>query len=357
MPTPVVAGYNAAVYCCDSSSGSYVIRRLARPYRNRRRSCLASAPGTWVTLAIVGLLLIGLAMFLRGLERPAEWVIAVDDIAHMDGRAWIVNVRDRVGWPWQALGGDQYDPFRSDLQLFEEGRRLEPHRAALEVITTSGGGAYTHWGRRLWFSTSDGSDPRSNGREYRATFTAASRASSCKGSPKRAPFYLLSSLAGFLWTSPPRDRGRALRAGAGAAGRMHGTGLLAAVIPAALAWLAWTHLPPLWNSSDSLIWLLWQLTLFPHHAPAYPLMMHFLERATWRRRGDAPGRDAHSAWPTSARRRLGRHRLPWPLAHPSGLGSSEHRHVVRPVQPWPVHRGLGQPAAAAVPWCPAAAVA
>ncbi len=111
---------------------------------------------SWVTLAVVGLLLIGLAMFLRGLERPAKWVMPVDEIAHTDGLAWIVKVRDRVGWPWQALGGDQYDPFRSDLQLFEEGRRLEPHRAALEVITTSGGGAYTHWGRRLWFSTSDG---------------------------------------------------------------------------------------------------------------------------------------------------------------------------------------------------------
>ena len=61
---------------------------------------------------------------------------------------------------------------------------------------------------------------------------------------------------------------------------MYGTGCSPQLIPAALVWLAWTHLPPLWNNSDSVIWLLWQLTLFPHHAPVYPLMMHLLERAT-----------------------------------------------------------------------------
>jgi hypothetical protein len=171
-------------------------------------------PRSWGTLALVGLLLIGLAMFLRVLERPAEWVIPADEIAHTDGRAWIVKVQDRLDWPWQAQGGDPYDPFRSDLLLFEEGRRLEPHRAALEVIRTSGGGAYTHWGRRLWFSTSDGTDPRSNGREYRVSFTA-----------HLAP-RLLRRLAGRrvraagLWPGrfalglSPRGRAPALRAGA-----------------------------------------------------------------------------------------------------------------------------------------------
>jgi hypothetical protein len=67
--------------------------------------------------------------------------------------------------------------------------------------------------------------------------------------------------------------------------------LLAAIIPGTLAGLAWVHLPPLWNGSDSVIWLLWQLTWIPHHAPAYPLMMHLLERLT----GDDPAGMLHGA--------------------------------------------------------------
>ncbi len=238
---------------------------------------------SWVTLAVVGLLLIGLAMFLRGLERPAKWVMPVDEIAHTDGLAWIVKVRDRVGWPWQALGGDQYDPFRSDLQLFEEGRRLEPHRAALEVITTSGGGAYTHWGGRLWFSTSDGTDPRSNGREYRVTFTAHVAPTLLRRLADAGSVLVAFGLVGSLWGYRQGVADRLFERTRNLSRRLPDI-LLAAVIPATLAGLAWAHLPPLWNGSDSVIWLLWQLPWIPHHAPVYPLIMSFLERVT----GDNP---------------------------------------------------------------------
>ena len=36
-----------------------------------------------------------------------------------------------------------------------------------------GKGRYSHWGARsLWFSTSDNSDPRTNGREYKVVYPA-----------------------------------------------------------------------------------------------------------------------------------------------------------------------------------------
>jgi len=238
---------------------------------------------SWLTLAVVGLLLVGFAMFLRGLERPAEWVMQVDEIAHTDGLAWIVKVQDRVGWPWQALGGDQYDPFRSDLQLFEDGRRLGPHRAALEVIATSGGGAYTHWGKRLWFSTSDDSDPRSNGRAYRVTFTAQVAPTLLRRLADAGSLLVAFGLVGALWVHRRVIASRLFERARTLSRRLPEV-LLAAAIPTALASVAWAYLPPLWNGSDSVIWLLWQLPWIPHHAPLYPLMMSFLAGVT----GDNP---------------------------------------------------------------------
>jgi hypothetical protein len=233
----------------------------------------------WVALAGVGLLLIGIALFLRGLERPAEWVIPADEIAHEAGLAWVVEVRDRVGRPWQARGPNAYDPFRSDLLVFEDGRLLGPPRSDPGGMATSGGGAYGHWGRKLWFSTSDGSDPRGNGREYRVSFTAVIDRKLLSRLANAGSVLLAAGLLGVLWGARGviapglSDLARALW-------RRLPDAILAAMIPAALAALAWSFLPPLWNGSDSVIWLLWQLPWIPHHAPAYPLMMALLERVT-----------------------------------------------------------------------------
>jgi hypothetical protein len=66
-------------------------------------------------------------------------------------------------------------PKASKLRLFEDGQPLGPPHSSNYVIATKGGGAYTHWysggDRRyappyLIFTTSDNSDPRTNGRVY-----------------------------------------------------------------------------------------------------------------------------------------------------------------------------------------------
>jgi len=56
----------------------------------------------------------------------------------------------------------------SELRLFEDGRELGPAHAPHASIRATGGGAFSHWGESLYFSTSDDSDPRSNGRHYEA---------------------------------------------------------------------------------------------------------------------------------------------------------------------------------------------
>lgn len=54
----------------------------------------------------------------------------------------------------------------SSLQLFEDGRALGPAHTPHDQICAIGAGRYLHWGRLLYFSTSDNTDPRSNGRCY-----------------------------------------------------------------------------------------------------------------------------------------------------------------------------------------------
>lgn len=59
---------------------------------------------------------------------------------------------------------------RSTLLLYEDGKLLQPAHAPHEDIRNLGGGRYSHWNKALYFSTSDGSDPNTNGREYRIVY-------------------------------------------------------------------------------------------------------------------------------------------------------------------------------------------
>jgi hypothetical protein len=54
----------------------------------------------------------------------------------------------------------------SALRLYEDEREIGPGRASHADIRAQGGGRFSHWGEQLYFSSSDNSDPRSNGRRY-----------------------------------------------------------------------------------------------------------------------------------------------------------------------------------------------
>ncbi len=62
------------------------------------------------------------------------------------------------------------DPRRSRLLVVEDGRPLGPSHASHDEIRALGGGRFSHWGAQLFFSTSDNSDPTSNGRTYTLVF-------------------------------------------------------------------------------------------------------------------------------------------------------------------------------------------
>ena len=54
----------------------------------------------------------------------------------------------------------------SPLVLLEDGRALGPAHSLHDDIRALGAGRFSHWNGYLWFSSSDGSDPRRNGRRY-----------------------------------------------------------------------------------------------------------------------------------------------------------------------------------------------
>jgi hypothetical protein len=68
--------------------------------------------------------------------------------------------------PEFAAGDSNTDPHSSNLMLAENGVALGPGHAVHDVISERGRGLYSHWHRVLYFSSSDNSDPRQNGREY-----------------------------------------------------------------------------------------------------------------------------------------------------------------------------------------------
>jgi hypothetical protein len=73
---------------------------------------------------------------------------------------------------WLPYASSLDDPQRSTLILHEDGRPLGPGNAPVATVQTTGRGSFVHWGGWLYFSTSDNTDPRSNGREYRLVLAA-----------------------------------------------------------------------------------------------------------------------------------------------------------------------------------------
>jgi hypothetical protein len=63
---------------------------------------------------------------------------------------------------------DISNPASSNLRLFENGEELGPPHSMHDTIRANGRGAYSHWAHILWFSSSDGTSPLTNGRSYQA---------------------------------------------------------------------------------------------------------------------------------------------------------------------------------------------
>lgn len=92
-------------------------------------------------------------------------ILAGEDIRHEDTHCYTVRIEG------SGVVADCSDlPWRSPARLYENDRLLGPAHAQHVYIRTIGDGRYSHWGSTVYFSASDNSDPRRNGRVYRLEY-------------------------------------------------------------------------------------------------------------------------------------------------------------------------------------------
>ncbi|MCW2240995.1 TylF/MycF family methyltransferase [Azospirillum canadense] len=93
--------------------------------------------------------------------KPSARLVQLTRFFEDSGHGWRAPLPALVGSP------DSVEwPTGSGLRLFENGQELGPGHAPHDSIRSEGMGRYSHWGSELWFSASDNSDPRQNGRVY-----------------------------------------------------------------------------------------------------------------------------------------------------------------------------------------------
>ncbi len=82
----------------------------------------------------------------------------MDDIIEESGHCYLCEVDPA---PLSDAEG------HSRLTVYEDDVALAQGHAMHDAIREEGEGQYSHWGSRIFFSTSDNTDPRENGRQYR----------------------------------------------------------------------------------------------------------------------------------------------------------------------------------------------
>ena len=94
-------------------------------------------------------------------------LVKLVDFTPDGGHAFVCRLPSDLG-----EGDTMADPLRSTLDLLEDGRSIGPGHTEHAAIRERGGGRYSHWHDFVYFSSSDQSDPRSNGRTYHAYIPA-----------------------------------------------------------------------------------------------------------------------------------------------------------------------------------------
>jgi hypothetical protein len=80
---------------------------------------------------------------------------------HHRGHIWAAGTPDLVD-----IADNEDAPKRSPAFLFEDGHQLPRPHASHDDIDRDGAGRFSHWSTCVYFSSSDNTDPNTNGRKY-----------------------------------------------------------------------------------------------------------------------------------------------------------------------------------------------
>jgi len=144
----------------------------------------------WIAIALS----LAFAVCLAAQAFPPTRVIAIapENIGHLRGHAYAFVIPKYFLRPVFAVRGDTYEARYSSLTLLEDGKPLPSPHASQQLVETLGEGRFLHLREtELYFSTSDNSDPRANGRSYSALVSAT---------PAKGLAGALLSLAAMAWT-------------------------------------------------------------------------------------------------------------------------------------------------------------
>lgn len=138
-------------------------RHLYRLPRSRSGRSMNAVAGqrihrSWAAAVTLGVLLLLGALLHMFAVLPLSWSeVHIDKIEAEPGSSAYFS-------PIEAPGQGQI--WRSSYRLRENGMLLKPRTDIVDAVRAHGHGAWAYWRGGLWFSASDGTDPRSNGRSY-----------------------------------------------------------------------------------------------------------------------------------------------------------------------------------------------
>ena len=144
------------------------VNATAAPSAMQRRYAAAYR---WV-VALSGVYVAAVLLLLAAASTQ-EIALQPTSITSNGGHAYVVAVPHRA-FPYEVHSDDINDGLRSRLRLYEDGVQLGPAHTAHVSIRDHGHGTFSHWSGSLVFSSSDNTDPRTNGRRYTAAVPRAS---------------------------------------------------------------------------------------------------------------------------------------------------------------------------------------
>lgn len=160
-------------------------------------------------IAALGAVLALFAWTASHIAPTVEHVLVPSAINHDGGFAFAIALPPRDDWIFYVRSDGQEGSAVSRLELLEDGKSLGLRHAPHEEIRQKGGGRYSHWNGKLWFSASDASDPRTSGRTYHSQVKKSLRpvwAIAGALGAAAAVLVLLWSAAAALASSPPDSR-------------------------------------------------------------------------------------------------------------------------------------------------------
>lgn len=133
-------------------------------------------------------------LFAASIAPTSHFMLERGKIAAEEGYAFKYEVPRPFKGPF-AMRSDRDGFEASTLRVFEDGSELGAAHVSGTLVRQHGSGRFLHWGSNLYFSSSDNSDPRTNGRRYAISAKAVVPASLIAG----LAALLMAMIAGSRW--------------------------------------------------------------------------------------------------------------------------------------------------------------